>query len=361
MTTMLQCSTLKKPLLSNAQKTFNRLKKKLEKLQHSLQTKSKQLDTALQFYHEHVLPQKLVYRKALRDVVKLLYSLSKTAKILTKKEKQILRQLLLDKCDEVCYMSRTGEFDEELQAIFQELNGISYEDVVSEQFQDMKSDLNEMFKEMGVDVDFSSVKMTDSEPEIIRKMFESMQASHEKQQEKERPKSKKQLQKEQKAQELENLQKNGLNGIYKQLAKALHPDLEQCQELKKEKEHLMKQLTAAYENNDLHTMLSIQMQWLQRSDGDQPLHSDEQIKLYNSILKDQIDSLEMDKEFLSMNPKYAPLEPYQPALQLFGISVLHQELDKMEAMIYGISADLKRLQGPASEQVLRDLLKQVSL
>lgn len=42
-----------------------------------------------------------------------------------------------------------------------------------------------------------------------------------------KPKTKKELIKEQKARELEILQNKGLNSIYKRLAKGLHPDLEQ--------------------------------------------------------------------------------------------------------------------------------------
>lgn len=62
----------------------------------------------------------------------------------------------------------------------------------------------------------------------------------------EKPKSKKEINRELKAQKLADMQKQNLGQIYKQLAKVIHPDLEQDEELKNEKVELMKKLTDDY-------------------------------------------------------------------------------------------------------------------
>ena len=54
----------------------------------------------------------------------------------------------------------------------------------------------------------------------------------------------------------------------------------------------MKRLTSAYDNGDLHALLLLEMEWMNRTSGQGKVQSDDQLKIYNSLLKDQIASLE---------------------------------------------------------------------
>src|SRR5262249_32289123 len=56
--------------------------------------------------------------------------------------------------------------------------------------------------------------------------------------------------------------------IYKQLARVLHPDLEGDGGRRKEKLQLMQELTEAYRQRDLHTLLRLEMQWIENEGGD---------------------------------------------------------------------------------------------
>src|SRR5262249_9138644 len=150
-------------------------------------------------------------------------------------------------------------------AIFEELEGTSFHDIVSEGFDLAREEMTKEFKQtMGIDLDLSNITATDDEEAIKRKLAEALDAartSFETNPPK-KPKSKKEQLKEQKAKELEQLQKTGLNSIYKQLVKAFHPDLEQDPNSKGQKEDLMKKLIIAYEKNDLFTLLALQSEWL---------------------------------------------------------------------------------------------------
>ena len=84
----------------------------------------------------------------------------------------------------------------------------------------------------------------------------------------ERPKSARQLKREEKARQAEEMRKRSIASMYKQLARAVHPDLEQDAERRRQKETVMQELTAAYRNNDLHTLLRLELEWIRREEGD---------------------------------------------------------------------------------------------
>lgn len=84
-----------------------------------------------------------------------------------------------------------------------------------------------------------------------------------------------------------------IRSIYMELAKNLHPDLEQDEELRVLKEERMKQLTEAYQKKDLAALLCMQNNWtdnpVDESLADQP---DQLLKGYNKVLKAQLKKLE---------------------------------------------------------------------
>src|SRR5205823_6427352 len=84
----------------------------------------------------------------------------------------------------------------------------------------------------------------------------------------ERPKTKRQMEKEALRRNAEEVRKKSISTIYKQLARILHPDLEPDAALRERKVVLMQQLTAAYRDNDLHTLLRMELEWIQKEQGD---------------------------------------------------------------------------------------------
>jgi hypothetical protein len=81
--------------------------------------------------------------------------------------------------------------------------------------------------------------------------------------------------------------------LYKELIKLLHPDLEQNETVKIEKEQLMKELTLAKENNNLHDMLVIKQKAYEINKAEIKFdsYSLDTLKAYNKILKQKIDQL----------------------------------------------------------------------
>jgi hypothetical protein len=103
------------------------------------------------------------------------------------------------------------------------------------------------------------------------------------------------------------LRKKSIGSIYKQLAKVLHPDLEPDAEQRSRKVVLMQELTAAYRANDLHTLLRLELEWIQHEQGDIARLTDNKLTIYNEVLREQVNELQEELFFLSRHPRYLPL------------------------------------------------------
>src|SRR5262249_31774859 len=105
----------------------------------------------------------------------------------------------------------------------------------------------------------------------------------------------------------EELRKRSIANIYKQLARVLHPDLERDAERQKKKVQLMQELTVAYRQNDLHTLLRLEMQWIENEGGDIDRLTEEKLGVYNEILQGQVQGLEQRLIGLMFHPRYRPI------------------------------------------------------
>ena len=102
----------------------------------------------------------------------------------------------------------------------------------------------------------------------------------------------------------EEFRKRSIATIYKQLARVLHPDLERDRDRQKQKMELMQELTAAFRENDLHTLLRLEMQWIEKEGGDVERLTEEKLDVYNEFLNRQVEGLEQRLRDLVFRPRY---------------------------------------------------------
>ena len=246
-----------KKTLNKQQQTFNRLVKKLEKLRLDKENTIKLLSEKLDYYGKHIHPLEENIAELHRQSVKTFYKLHQQQKSLTKSEKEILLEIIASQLSQFNKFSRE-DLDDELKEIFEFIEGESYDEAAEADFNAMKDDMSETFKNMGIEVDLDDFTADMSEEEMMRKMAEMLgnvkeQAEAKFAEEPKRKKSKKQIEKQAREKEIEEAKNKDISKLYKQLARVFHPDLEQDLKRKLEKEDLMKQLTTAYEKGDLHT------------------------------------------------------------------------------------------------------------
>ena len=331
--TALIISKQQQEVLSKQQQTFNRLVKKIEKLRQELEQTNDILNRKLDFYVKHIyaLDQQAIASR--KEIVKLLYRFFTDKKLLSKKQKESLREVIIAQLS-VVLASEPGEPDDELKKIFKAMEGISYEEAAEEGFGAMKNEMAEMFEEFGFDMNMDEIHSEMSEEEMVKKMAEmqeqlKQQAETKQQKYSSFKKTKKQAEKEEREKLVEEARTKSISSIYRQLAKAFHPDLEQDEQLKLEKEHLMKELTGAYEKNDLHTLLRLEISWIQKEENNPDKLSDEKLKIYNEALKEQVTELEAEINMLVNHPRYQPLQKY--AISPYMLKNLPVEKEKREA------------------------------
>ena len=354
----------KKPVLSKEQRAFNRLVKNVEALQKDLEHLKQSLDKKVKIFSEKILPLEKEIFDIQAEGIKLFYKHYVENKSLHKEEKKALRAIIEEMLENI--VGET-EPDKELKNIYKKLFGVSYEKALEEEqedyFQEMKSGIESMFQNFGFDVNLDDLhsKMTDEE--IAAKMHK-MEADFQKQfSEKEQPKrkkSKREQAKEEKEKQTEAAKSKNIGSVYKQLAKLFHPDLEPDADLKLEKEELMKQLVAAYENNDLHSLLKMELQWIHKEESNIAELTDEKLKIYNDALKEQIQDLSAEIQQTMLHPQYRILHDYVNIP--FQIRLLNAEhvLKDTERKKKAIRESFDKLQG-TKETTDKELKKQIKI
>jgi len=356
-------SPQKQKPLNKQQQAFNRLVKRIEKLRQELAKTSADLDEKLNYYGKHIHPleQELITMR--KEAVKLLFSFYTDKKPLSKLQKETLKYFLSLQIKEILSLD-INKPDEELERIFKSINGVSFEDESNRQFEMMKDEMEEMFEGLGFDIDLEGINKDMSQEEIMAKL-KSLEEEFNKQQENEgfqkppRKKTAKQLEKEEKERQLEEARNKNISSIYRQLAKALHPDLEQDEEMKMQKELLMKRLTIAYKNNDLHSMLGLEMEWIHNEEQNTDNLSNEKLAIYNQVLKEQAQDLEEQKNALMNHPRFLPLLRYSGFF--FGAESVNlpKEKRQLEETLRSIKTSISNLKGKEALKEVKEIIREI--
>lgn len=334
--------------LTKAQRTFNRLVERVDALRSQMEARTRELDSALANYAEDLYPRLQRETSLRKDLALALGPYLKGRWLKQKKDRETLRRLLDQQLRFL--IDREGPLaDPGLQAVFKQVTGFDFEDVMREEAQEMRHVFESMFSDLGIDADVSDLRPDMSEEEVAAaaaRMAEVLQARAEQFESRggrERPKSARQLEREERARQAEELRKSSVASIYKQLARAVHPDLEQDPELRREKETVMQELTAAYRNNDLHTLLRLELEWIRREEGDLDRMSEEKLAIYNSVLKEQTISLERELNEMLQHPRYQPIVvPDGPFdIRVRNVAKEARELDKLNSGFETLLATLK--------------------
>lgn len=311
----------KKPA-DTGQKTIDRLLRKISDLRDKIKTEKVGLDKAMRIYHKEIKPlqiEKLILQKEF--VIKTMpFYLNDTK--LTEKQRSVLKEILVQQLDQIVQEEQLKDNDE-LCNIFEILTGETYESVLRKSVDSLKSEMKELFRGMGFDIDLDDIDMYMRREDILKAVAEKIKEH-----------SKTNIYHE-KTEESKNTQIEHINEsigiIYKQLAKIFHPDLEQDPGKKEEKENLMKQLTVAYGNNDLAEMFRLETEYLSIEGNNSSCIDKAGIRIYISILKEQVKKFEEEYKALTTGPRYEDLKKYmEDKLDLIRLK------QRMQAETYGL-------------------------
>jgi hypothetical protein len=142
--------------------------------------------------------------------------------------------------------------------------------------------------------------------------------------------------------------KSAIRTIFRQLASALHPDREPDEQERLRKTALMSEVNAAYEKNDLTTLLRLQMQVSQVNPQSTARMADDKLIAMSLLLKEQVPALEEDLDQLESRLSRELCVPVRADADE---SVMAQSLQRLQAdqryITDTLEADLRRIQNDA--------------
>lgn len=292
--------------LSKQQRRFNANIERIEALKKDLDLAKKQVANMVQRIQKEILPLENKYTQKLVMMVKLFdwhYHVSD----LKAKDREKLAHFIVTKSYELIHFSHHTE----LQEIYQKYQTNHQEKRVIQK----NKDVSDVFEE-------------DSTAESIP----------------EKPKTERQLAREEKLkEELSNMSKTA-RSIYAELVKSFHPDLEQDEAEKERKTKIMHQITEAYKKEDVFELLRLKVS-LQEQQITAANMADDRLLYFNKLLEDQIEELtneiqaikgegsnqgELWKRFGAENPKTMDI-------------IFKGEIKQLKRMIKSLTADIEML------------------
>jgi hypothetical protein len=145
--------------------------------------------------------------------------------------------------------------------------------------------------------------------------------------------------------------KNAIRTLFRQLASALHPDREPDEAERLRKTALMSEVNAAYEKNDLTTLLRLQMQATRGNSlgvAGSARMTDDKLIAMSLLLKEQVAAFEDDLDQLENRLSRELCVPVQAQIDE---AVMTQSLQRLQAdqrhSADSLAADLRRIQNDA--------------
>lgn len=285
--------------LSGAQTTFNRLNKKIAKLKMIIDELPQREHVIKKYFDENSFR---LFEQEAQLTDELLCNLDRVYKTarLTKKEKSYLPELILDECEHLDDLPFDEKRREALEAIRQDYiqisTGLSQEEIHKQGLESMLS-----FCEMLGFTPTEDMKNAKNPEEFFQAVYEAKKLVDE--QENQNSSKKKKLSKREIEKEIQAEKTwKSIRGIYLELVKELHPDKEADETQRLLKEERMKQLTKAYQEKDLASLLRMQINWLEESAKEPIDQTDDVLKQYNKVLQAQVDRLEQEYDLLCSAP-----------------------------------------------------------
>jgi hypothetical protein len=304
--------------LTAAQIEFNRLMMRLEKARAKHLREQKELDELLVITSRVLMPLIEDLHRTDRDIVFQVSAALNEIKF-NEKRRRWLKDLVSGKASDLVAdpVGLSVEDLARLEAIVAELAPPYPKKKTQEatdEFASLRNMMETIAREVGLDLNFSDLDLSLDPAEIEREMEKRLRVAvggpGSSAPKLPRKQTKAQLEKARKLQEQEEAKKRDFKSLYKQLAKVLHPDLETDPQLKQHKEIWMKRLTSAYAAGDLRELLHIEMEWLGEESTNLATASEEKLRVYCAVLKQQIADLKRQTEWLLHEPQYGPLDRF---------------------------------------------------
>jgi DNA repair exonuclease SbcCD ATPase subunit len=328
------------PLLSNVQKQFNTLLKKIETQKKLLQ----QWQETIPAYHSRLNGEYESlwdeYNQRRAELVKLLDG-AYHEKLFHKTDRNKLKHLI-----ETISTELILEYGmEELKEVYNKYNDTDFDTENQAIDADVSEMMKQVFKEMtGIEIgDDEDVSSPEKLQAVLQaKVLEQKELHEEKQRVLEEKRSKrkktaKQLEKEAQLKEEEQNVSKSIQEVYRKLVSSLHPDREPDEEERERKTKIMQEVNVAYNKKDLLRLLELQLELEQIDEAHLNNIAEDRLKYFNKILKEQLRELQQEVSAIEhgfkMQSNWSPFFKLSP----------EQLMAKLECDIKDVGNDVVRL------------------
>ena len=269
--------------LDPAQRTFNRLTDQVRRLRDEVAQWQKRLDDLRQRGRAKLLPLLDAMQQAQIELIKQIDTLltqPSQKKLLTRKRRDALGQYLLWLLEPIIRETP----DPELIAIYDRHSVLTHAENAEFERELARGLLGDLY---GEEI------LHGLEGDNLEEMLEQIQARLD---ERERTRATgKPTRKAQRLAEIQQAAEQAVRETYRKLASHLHPDRETDPAARQRKTELMQRANKAYEENDLLTLLALQLE-CEQLDADRMAEIPaERIERFNHALREQVRALEMEK------------------------------------------------------------------
>jgi hypothetical protein len=279
--------------LTPAQKRFNTL---IRQIEQSRKTLAAWQDNVAQYAQAHTqlnlpLHQEL---QALRRQWAFALDAVLARKGWTRTERGTLSELV---CDAAAELLAANDADAELKALFAKHAEVDFDTERVEALRAIKD-----MAEFATGLDLGEDEDITSEDDLMQRLHQRMQEHQQaadaapEAQKPPRRQSAAQQRREAEAQQVTQ----SVREVFRKLASALHPDRETDEEQRTIKTALMQRANQAYANNDLLTLLELQLQIEQVDAGHMAGADAQRVKHYNKVLAEQLAELKAEIDRVEM-------------------------------------------------------------
>lgn len=336
--------------LSPEQKRFNTLIKQIEKLRQTLAGWQEFIPQFLRIHAQVIVPLLDSARAVEREWVFALAGLLEQPGW-TKGERATLGELITEGASALLDQDDNGGSDTELKALFDQHSDVDFD---TEQ-QEARTAMQAMMETM-TDVDLGDPDEIRSEEALFQRMQEAVKAkaaetsgSPHEAHASARRQTAAQKRRETEAQQVTQ----SVREVFRKLASALHPDREPDAAAREAKTALMQKVNQAYAENDLLTLLELQLQIEQVDAGHVGRASAQRLKHYNKVLAEQLAELknELERVEWGFRVEFTQQIDWSPSPKKL-LASIDQEAKRLRAHVAMIRHDLRRLGDKAATKHL---------
>ena len=329
------------PNLSKGQKLFNTLVKKIEASRHELAQWQATMDAFAQKLASDYVPLVGKFKGFQIDMAQALDRALERHK-LSKPERRFVAEVICDVAEPLVIESG----DPVMKALYNKYSDIDFDAQAAAAAKSMQAAMSDMFGvEIDETADISSPQdlLDQVKLQLEKEQLLDMERQDEAQQRRgQRKKTAKQQAREDKQKADSEQTSQSIREVYRKLVSALHPDRESDPAERARKTGLMQRVNQAYDKKDLLLLLELQLE-LEHIDAATIANlSEERLKHFNKILKDQLAELEQEILHLELPMRQMfHLPPYQTLKPQGVMPRLLQDIAELQRHIRQIKKDIE--------------------